>query len=68
MKLPFSYGFPMVFLWFSCGFPVVFLWFQARHVGAPPMEQSPMIDISWAAVWITEVQLAMEHDRGVNLN
>ena len=23
---PFSYGFPMVFLWFSYGFPMVFLW------------------------------------------
>ena len=25
MKPPFSYGFPMVFLWFSYGFPMVFL-------------------------------------------
>ena len=28
MKLPFSYGFPMVFLWFSYGFLMVFLWFS----------------------------------------
>ena len=28
MKPPFSYGFPMVFLWFSYGFPMVFLWFS----------------------------------------
>ena len=27
IKPPFSYGFPMVFLWFSYGFPMVFLWF-----------------------------------------
>ena len=27
-KPPFSYGFPMVFLWFSYGFPMVFLWFS----------------------------------------
>ena len=27
-KPPFSYGFPMVFLWFSSGFPMVFLWFS----------------------------------------
>ena len=25
-KPPFSYGFPMVFLWFSYGFPMVFPW------------------------------------------
>ena len=25
-KSPFSYGFPMVFLWFSYGFPMVFLY------------------------------------------
>ena len=28
MVFPFSYGFPMVFLWFSYGFPMVFLWFS----------------------------------------
>ena len=28
IKPPFSYGFPMVFLWFSYGFPMVFLWFS----------------------------------------
>ena len=26
-KPPFSYGFPMVFLWFSYGFPMLFPWF-----------------------------------------
>ena len=26
IKPPFSYGFPMVFLWLSYGFPMVFLW------------------------------------------
>ena len=28
VKNPFSYGFPLVFLWFSHGFPMVFLWFS----------------------------------------
>ena len=31
-KPPFSYGFPMVFLWFSYGFPMVFLWFSYGFV------------------------------------
>ena len=44
LKPPFSYGFPMVFLWFSYGFPMVFLWFSygflkpslfSLHVNSP---------------------------------
>ena len=36
-KPPFSYGFPMVFLWFSYGFPMVFLWFSYGF----PMDPQP---------------------------
>ena len=32
IKPPFSYGFPMVFLWFSYGFPMVS---SLRHVWGP---------------------------------
>ena len=37
-KHPFTYGFPMVFLWFShfpMGFPRVFLWFSHFPMGFP---------------------------------
>ena len=37
-KPPFSYGFPMVFLWFSYGFPMVFLWFS---YGFPMLNHQP---------------------------
>ena len=34
VKSPFSYGFPMVFLWCSYGFPMVFLWFSTIFLPA----------------------------------
>ena len=47
MKPPFSYGFPMVFLWFSYGFPMVFLWFSYGFPMVPvrsrcPVPESPL--------------------------
>ena len=47
---PFSYGFPMVFLWVSYGFPMVFLWFS---YGFPMVgccyNQPPVVLIS---IWL----------------
>ena len=40
IKPPFSYGFPIVFLWF----PVGFLWFSKAHVQRPQLQ--PGLDLA----------------------
>ena len=54
-KPPFSYGFPMVFLWFSYGFPMVFQGYPMTSPSyASVLEDVDLLDL--------EAHVALQHD------